>query len=108
MLKYREEWAFVSPRGGLGGPPSFVACYRCVTEMLQALSNESYAGSVIPVFVFLAMLYSLATSDIQPYAPTDEKRLRSAWANPINEMGQAGIEMWELSDWENGTRPLLI
>jgi hypothetical protein len=26
MLKYRDEWAFVSPRGGLGGPPSFVAC----------------------------------------------------------------------------------
>jgi hypothetical protein len=25
MLKYRDEWAFVSPRGGLGGPPSFVA-----------------------------------------------------------------------------------
>jgi hypothetical protein len=24
MLKYRDEWAFVSPRDGLGGPPSFV------------------------------------------------------------------------------------
>jgi hypothetical protein len=27
MLKYREEWAFVSPHCGLGGPPSFVACW---------------------------------------------------------------------------------
>jgi hypothetical protein len=26
MLKYQDEWAFVSPHGGLGGPPSFLAC----------------------------------------------------------------------------------
>jgi hypothetical protein len=25
MLKYPDEWAFVSPYDGLGGPPSFVA-----------------------------------------------------------------------------------
>jgi hypothetical protein len=26
MLKYQDEWAFVSTYHGLGGPPIFVAC----------------------------------------------------------------------------------
>jgi hypothetical protein len=26
MLKYPDEWAFVFPCDGLGGPPIFVAC----------------------------------------------------------------------------------
>jgi hypothetical protein len=44
MLDYRDEWAFVSPHDGLGGPPSFVACMidteQRMTEDILVLGNS--------------------------------------------------------------------
>jgi hypothetical protein len=35
MLKYRDEWAFVSPHDGLGGPPNFVACQSISVVLIE-------------------------------------------------------------------------
>jgi hypothetical protein len=35
MLKYPDEWAFVSLYDGLGGPPSFVACWSISIVLIE-------------------------------------------------------------------------
>jgi hypothetical protein len=35
MLKYRAEGAFVSPHDGVGGPPSFVACWSISVVVIE-------------------------------------------------------------------------
>jgi hypothetical protein len=35
MLKYQDDWAFVSPHDGLGGPPILLACQSISVVLIE-------------------------------------------------------------------------
>jgi hypothetical protein len=55
MLKYRDEWAFVSPYDGVGGPPSFVACWSISVVVIELWAVEAFClKPVIACLFFVA------------------------------------------------------
>jgi hypothetical protein len=60
MLKYREEWAFVSPHGGLGGTLRFVACQSISVVVIELWAMEAFCLShVIACLFFVASVLSV-------------------------------------------------
>jgi hypothetical protein len=55
MLKYREERPFVSLRGGLGGPPSFVACWSISVVVIELWAEEAFVLRLL-LLVFVTFL----------------------------------------------------
>jgi hypothetical protein len=55
MLKYREEWAFVSPHDGLGGPPSFVACSSISVVLIELWAVEAFVLCLLLFCLFFVV-----------------------------------------------------
>jgi hypothetical protein len=68
MLKYLDEWAFVSPHDGLGGPPDQdVSCFRGTLKLIIMYTESPVLNQFNPIHKFESSLSYNQLQEREPF-----------------------------------------